>query len=375
MRKRMAWSAERRPTHYYVHTIPGLEGIAREELEENVEGLTLEGFKSVPARNGIVLFSTPAEASSLLRLRIAEDVFVVLARVPDVPWGREGLDYMQRALEAELALNHAVNVLRSVRPLRVGGAITFRTVSRMVAQNQPYRRSDLAELVTRAVRRRSRLEWRAVGSGEQLEIWANLLGRELLVGLRLSDDSLRHRPYQRVHLPASLRPSVAAAMVRLTDPHDDDVFLDPMCGTGTLLIERGLARRHRLLVGGDQEGAALAAARENIGPSHRPRELVRWDARQLPLTDGSVDRAACNLPFGKKIGDPRALPSLYSRLMEQLARVLRPGGMAVLLTSENALLRSALQETSAFALGRRCPINILGQTATIQVVRRLTPGE
>lgn len=102
---------------------------------------------------------------------------------------------MQRALETELALNHAVNVLRSVRPVRVGGAITFRTVSRMVAQNQPYRRSDLAELVTAPFAGAPRLEWRAVGSG-QLEIWANLLGRELVVGLRLSDDSLRHRPYQ-----------------------------------------------------------------------------------------------------------------------------------------------------------------------------------
>lgn len=84
---KVAWSAERRPTHYYVHTIPGLEGIAREELEEHVEGLTLEGFKAYLLAMGLCSFRRPPEASSLLRLRIAEDVFVVLARVPDVPTG------------------------------------------------------------------------------------------------------------------------------------------------------------------------------------------------------------------------------------------------------------------------------------------------
>jgi tRNA (guanine6-N2)-methyltransferase len=363
-------SRERRPTQYYVHTIPGIEGVARDELESDIDGFDLEGFKVVPERNGIVLFSTSADASSLLKLRVSEDVFVVLARVQEIPWGYEGLDAILHSLETSLALNHGINILQSIRPLHMDRAITFRTIVRIVTQNQPYQRSDVAEAVTRAVRSRSRQQWRAVQSGEQVEIWANLLGRELVVGLRLSDETMRHRSYQKVHLPASLRPSVAAAMVRLTDPRDDDVFLDPMCGTGTLVIERGLARRHRLLIGGDLDAGALAAARENVGPSHRPRELLQWDARRLPLSDGSVDCVASNLPFGKQLGQTHELPALYRGLAAELERTLRASGTAVLLTSEIALLRTAIQERAGLIQGRRYPINILGQSATIQVVER-----
>ncbi len=362
--------SERRPTQYYVHTIPGIEGIARDELESRLPDCSIEGYKTVPERNGMVLFSSAVAATNLVQLRVTEDVFVVLARLQEIPWGREGLDHIQRNLGAALSLNHGLNVLQSVRELRRNRPVTFRTITRVVSSSQPYRRSDVTRAVSRAVKSRGRQQWKSVESGEDVEIWANLLGRELLVGLRLSDETMRHRDYQKVHLPASLRPSLAAAMIRLTGPGDNDVFLDPMCGTGTLLIERGIAGRHQLLIGGDIDQASLNAARENVGPRHKPRDLLLWDARRMPLADASVDRVASNLPFGKQLGRPRELPALYSDLARELARVMRPGGRAVLLASAVAQLRAALQDVPGLGIGRRYPINILGQNATIQVVER-----
>jgi tRNA (guanine6-N2)-methyltransferase len=359
-----------RPTEYYLHTLPGIEGIAWEEVQERVDAATLEGFKVVPGRNGIVLFSTLAEPSVLTSVRTAEDLFWAVARVPDVPWGREGLSMMSEQLMQGLSLNHGLNLLGSLRTMPSAKPVTFRVISRMVGKNQPYWRSELADMVTRVVRNRTRRQWRAVREGEQVEIWANLLGRELLVGMRLSDESMRHRPYQQVHLPASLRPSMAAALVRLTEPAADDVFLDPLCGTGTLLIERGLYGRHGLLIGGDIETAAVMASQENIGPRHKPRELLLWDAKRIPLADGSVDTIASNLPFGKQLSRPRDLPVLYRGLCAEIARVLRPRGRAVLLTSEIRRLRTAIEEQQGLGLRRSYSVTLLGQSATIQIVER-----
>jgi 23S rRNA G2445 N2-methylase RlmL len=359
-----------RPTDYYLHTLPGIEGIAWEEIQERADSAALQGYKVVPSRNGIVLFAAQAEPAELLALRTGEDLFWTVMRIPDLPWGREGLEMVRARLLDGLSLNHGLNLLRSLRPLHNAQPVTFRVIARIVSKNQPYRRSDLAEVVTKAVRNRTRRQWKAVQQGEQVELWANLLGRELLLGLRLSDESMRHRPYQQVHLPATLRPSMAAAMVRLTRPSAHDVFLDPMCGTGTLLIERGLHGRHRLLLGGDIDQAAILAAQENIGRQHRPRELLLWDAGRLPLAAGSVDRVASNLPFGKQLGRPRELPILYQRFAAELDRLLSPDGRAVLLTSEIRTLRAALQGQEGLALGRNYTVDLLGQPATIQLVER-----
>jgi len=181
---------------------------------------------------------------------------------------------------------------------------------------------------------------------------------------------MRHRDYKVTHLPASLRPSVAAAMAWLTEPRPGDIFLDPMCGAGTLLIERALMARYGLLLGGDLEQPALQAAIENIGPRHKPRQLFHWDARQLPLATASVDRVATNPPFGVQLGSPRENPRLYRGLLSELDRVLKPQGSAVVLTGEVALIKETLRDIPHLRVAQSYPVTILGQRATIFVLSR-----
>ena len=147
----------------------------------------------------------------------------------------------------------------------------------------------------------------------------------MLCGVRLSDETMRHRTYKVAQVEASLRPTVARALVMLSEPTDGDVFLDPMCGAGTILIERGMHGRYAQLLGGDIRPDAVAATRTNVGPRYKPIDIRQWDARDLPLDDGSVDRVVCNLPFGKKIGAPQALRPLYEGFASEVARVLKAG--------------------------------------------------
>lgn len=43
--------------------------------------------------------------------------------------------------------------------------------------------------------------------------------------------------------------------------------------------------------------------------------LARWDARRLPLGDGSVDGIIVDLPFGKRIGSVVENRRLYPQLL------------------------------------------------------------
>ena len=120
--------------------------------------------------------------------------------------------------------------------------------------------------------------------------------------------------------------------------------------------------RDRLL-GGDIRPEAVAAARTNIGPRYKPIDGREWDAASLPLAAGAVDRVVCNLPFGKKIGELWELQTLYGRSAGEMARVLKPGGVAVLLTSERAALERALAAAEVLYIERLMPVEVLGQEA------------
>jgi 23S rRNA G2445 N2-methylase RlmL len=202
-----------------------------------------------------------------------------------------------------------------------------------------------------------------------VELWVNLLRDELLCGVRLSGAEMRHRDYQVEHTPASLRPSVAAALVRLTKPNASDVFLDPVVGSGTILLERAAAGPYSRLIGGDNSADVLDVARANAR-GVRQLELREWDARALPLADASVDKAALNLPFGRQISPGANLRELYRTVFAELVRVIRPGGTVATLAGDASAVDSALRSNPTLRLIRRITVNLLGYDATISVLAR-----
>jgi len=352
---------------YLAHTMPGLEQVSWLEIRRRLARAHLEGYKTVRDRNGMVLFRYGGDPDDLLSLRTAEDVFLVVERVPDVAWGYEGFSQIYEALLRSRFLSHSLPGQRS-RSRR--GRPTFRVVTRMVGRSQPYRRKDLQQSIEKALAKGSGGRWRAVAEDGDLEIWASLIGRDLICALRLSDASMRHRSYKTAHIEASLRPSVAAAMVWLTVPQEEDVFLDPMCGAGTLLVERGTIARHRLLLGVDHASESLEAAAANIGPRHKPRQLVCGDARRLPFGSESVTKIATNLPFGRRVGTRRGNVTLYRDAVREMNRVLVDGGPMVLLSSEVELVEESVGQVQGLELARTYDVQLLGLSARIFVVEK-----
>ena len=339
---------------FYAFVAPGLEEIAQREIAARFGG------RPQGQQRGVVFFATDAPPQALLGLGTTEDVFALVARGP-VPAAREGLA-QAGALVAESPLfADAVGAQRRARPKRIK-RITYRIVAQRRSGQQHYARQEMRRALQRAVAWRFP-RWKYVAEHALLEVWGLEAAGELLCGVRLSDETMRHRTYKVAQVEASLRPTVARALVMLSEPADGDVFLDPMCGAGTILIERGLSGRYAQLLGGDIHPAAVAAVRTNIGPRYKPIAIRQWDARDLPLGDSSVDRVVCNLPFGKKIGEPQALRPLYEGFAREVTRVLKAGGVAVCLTSERVLLAEAFGAWPALYMERVYPVEVLGQRA------------
>lgn len=346
---------------YYAFTVPGLEGLLAREIADR-------GGRSDERRRGVVFFDWPGDVQPALQLGMAEDVFALVAR-QKVSLQKEGLREIEALVEGASAWDTALGALHAVRPRR-GQRMRFRVVVQRRSGGQRYVRKVVEERVRQAVSRRFPA-WKAVAEEGLLEVWVLEEEGEVLCGLRLSDRTMRHRTYKKSTIAASLRPVVARAMVVMTQPRPEDVFLDPMCGAGTLLIERGECARYRQLLGGDVRPDALEAARSNIGPRYKPIELRIWDACNLPLDTGSVGAAACNLPFGKKVGSRGELADLYARCVPELRRVLGSGAAAVLLTSERALLERTLQRADIFYCERMLSLTVLGQRAFAFALRAI----
>jgi 23S rRNA (guanine2445-N2)-methyltransferase / 23S rRNA (guanine2069-N7)-methyltransferase len=217
-----------------------------------------------------------------------------------------------------------------------------------------------------------------------VRIHVHVDGVRITVSLDLAGRGLHRRGIARVGAAAPLKENLAAAVLRLAGWHRRGPaapLLDPLCGSGTLLVEAawmaldvapGLARerigaegwrahdaaswaalraealerraaaRDRLLrlAGSDASRTALAAARANLEQAGLARR-VRLEARELrevvpPWAEPGL--VVTNPPYGARVGEEGELGPLYELLGDVLKRRF-PGWTAWVLSGNPALAK------------------------------------
>jgi putative N6-adenine-specific DNA methylase len=189
---------------------------------------------------------------------------------------------------------------------------------------------------------------------------------EFTISLDTSGELLHRRGWRTDVGDASLRETLAAALLSLASWKPGESLVDPMCGAGTIVLEAasiaagqlpGARRRFAFeafadhdagllaqlrartrpavptrILGGDRDERTLAAARRNLERAGLAVDLLHVDAAQLPveLPPGLI---LTNPPYGKRIAarDPlHALAALRRRLPGWRLAVLLPEDPQVL---------------------------------------------
>jgi tRNA (guanine10-N2)-dimethyltransferase len=99
--------------------------------------------------------------------------------------------------------------------------------------------------------------------------------------------------------PGSMAPADARALANLAGAGGDARILDPMCGTGGILVEAGLVDSD--VVGLDAQAKMAAGARENLAHYLGDGfDVCRGDATRLPFADDGVDGVVFDAPYGRQ---------------------------------------------------------------------------
>jgi 23S rRNA (guanine2445-N2)-methyltransferase / 23S rRNA (guanine2069-N7)-methyltransferase len=203
-----------------------------------------------------------------------------------------------------------------------------------------------------------------------IRIHLQLLRDRARISLDLSGSSLHRRGYRISNVTAPLKENLAAALLLESGwpgiARNGGALLDPMCGSGTLLIEGTLIaadiapglyrdyfgflgwRRHepetweRLrqeakqrrdtglaslppIVGYDRDEEAVLATEDNIYHAMLQEHITvsQQDLEQtLPAAPAAYGLVATNPPYGERLGEVAALQPLYSRIGEAMRTTL-----------------------------------------------------
>lgn len=204
------------------------------------------------------------------------------------------------------------------------------------------------------------LPLKVVLKNDVLTIWRNLSG-----------ESLHKRGYRPVQVKSPLNEATAAGLVRMSGWDRASPLVDPMCGSGTFLIEAamlaadrapGLERRFAFerwpdldaelwrrvradararakaslpfpIEGADRHGGAISIAQRSAGAAG-VGELVRFTvadaARWSPKSAAGSPTVVCNPPYGERIGEGEDLVASWRALGRFLTERCRGGRAFVL---------------------------------------------
>jgi 23S rRNA G2445 N2-methylase RlmL len=315
---------------YEADVAEGLEPLAQEEIVSLLgAGVTFDERIRKP---GILRFSYAGNPFHLTRLQMAQAVYHRAYYPVPRPKALLG-DQHFKALLAQIALVRALAPADAYRTFFISAAgsessVMQRLKAELGAKIGLEPGVDEGDLLLRL---RHPLE-----GGDGWEMLARLTPRPLAT-----------RAWRACNREGALNAAVAHAMVALTQPSPDDTFLNLMCGSGTLLIERLLHMSAASVTGYDHDEQAIKCAQENVEAAGFSQQITLrvGDCRHLPLPDRSVDALVGDLPFGHLVGSHEHNLELYPPLLVEAARVAKPGARCVLITHEVRLMETLMEES------------------------------
>ncbi|WP_347402686.1 THUMP domain-containing class I SAM-dependent RNA methyltransferase [Corallococcus macrosporus] len=341
----------------YVSTLPGMEPALEAEARER--GLP---FRRV--EGGIECEGPPGLHQTVnLHLRTASRVLLRLGTftaptADDLVRGLEALP-LADIWDGKVPLRMSVTLHRSVAP---GPAVVLESAA--VAWNQ------------REVAAAGYLDDEDGGPGLTLLVRGE--GERWTVSADTSGAPLYQRGYRQEVGRAPLRETLAAGILRLAGYAGDVPLVDPMCGSGTFLVEgawlsqrrapgllrtfafqsfpsydsqawarrraeaeaEGLAEPRAPVRGYDLNAGALGTARRNAKRAGVTLALERHDLRTLKAPEGAPGLVVANPPYGKRVGEVEDLPELYRALGATLNGAFREWSKALIVPEEPKLVAS-----------------------------------
>ncbi|PRP78894.1 THUMP domain-containing protein 2 [Planoprotostelium fungivorum] len=284
---------------------------------------------------------------------------------------------------------------RALAPQNCPSPVRFRVSCKLSGHRmERHSHQSVSTSIARGVTEASQHKWKSNVKEYEMELYVNLTDRSTLLAFPLPRrdksssfggpvESDNHNfTLKDYFLVSGMRSSLAWAMVKLLGVRHTETICDPMCGKGTLLIEMCSKYKSNAYIGIDVSREQLEKASENVlhltkYQAQANISLFYANSTNLPLRDDSIDAFISDIPFGQRFGSYEDCKRIYPLLLEEMFRVGTSTCKAVILTSQNQLLRWLLNrkyKEQLWRIASDIPVQ-LGTTKSTIFVLETMKGE
>lgn len=166
-------------------------------------------------------------------------------------------------------------------------------------------------------------------------------------GIRLT----QHSDYAKILSKGELRPEITNILCLLSEPKKSDIFLDPFAGSGAIALARADFPFTQIYAG-------------DINPKNK--HIQKMDATKLENLDHqSIDKIVTDPPWGF-FDQKLDLTDLYTKALNSFYRVLKTGGVLVILVGDRPFFEKLLEQfEDKFTLKQKLYTLVSGKKAGV----------
>lgn len=159
--------------------------------------------------------------------------------------------------------------------------------------------------------------------------------------------NLSRREWRKGFVPAGINPSLAYILCMVAELNQEDILLDPFCGSSVIPITALKYFDVKRVICSDISGKAIHASKENFeaaGIEENKYKLFKSNIKDIKLSKRNIDKIVSNLPFGIRVGEHNDNIEIYKSLELLARKLLRKRGLLVLMTQEKKLIREIFRK-------------------------------
>lgn len=333
-------------------TIKGIEKIASDEIQS-----VLKDVKILRVEEKAIIFEYPEESVlDIRKLRTVDDVAVY---VSDIEMG-ETVDHENLAKAVgKVELEGARKFLQKFRDIKSSEFSLTVSLPGFENVSSVHFKDYLAEFLSISNK------WNYTPkSHEEFDIRLFRGEETILVGVRLFQSPLHRRDYKQNYRRGSLRPTIAAALVRYATHGEKGMLADNFCGSGTILAEAFVLGNE--IYGGDIHKGSVHFTHQNLeNLDFKDLDRVRvQDATNTEFENDMFDFVVSNLPWGKQI-DTGSTRDVFQGALKEYKRILKKDFCMVLLTKHPEIIYTILSDQFPSAKVESFVISLVGQQPTV----------
>ncbi|MBU2522754.1 MAG: methyltransferase domain-containing protein [Nanoarchaeota archaeon] len=322
-------------------------------IQEFIPGVLRKNIRDVKITrllDGAILYQTSANIESIKNIRFFNNSFEVIKTFEDP---RDIDDMIKECIEDRSIGNEISATIGKSNQGKTFRIITSKE-NRLISADKKF----IDKLESKIMRNGVQVD----RSGPDIEFW--FLQRRENIGIFMMRLT-KHRAYEKVLQKGELRPEISSIMCLLSEPGRADIVIDPFCGYGSIIIERSKIPHHKI-IGIDSDRKKIFDLKRKT----KGKGIEIYPSNSLDLSrikSDSIDKIITDPPWGiyEKINSKE----FYERMLKEFLRVLRPGGICVILTSQKELTPELAKKLKIKIEGR-FDILVSGKKAALFKMRK-----